>query len=204
MRSSLIEKERPHCLAMTANTCFSRLCRLPCHITSVGSESHATNPVALLRCTTMQVLGFVDTRDFAVHPTSENLGVVCRWEVRPLLPHRKRARAMLPDCSMEREWKVSAGAVIHRWAGNGLSWSTAAGSKCRSCEGFRALAYESLQCRNPRAPCAGLWVKRLWDGSGGYVLPLRKCTRRRNERNIVQRQIAICVCYEGRCASHPL
>ena len=123
MRSSLIEKERPHCLAMTANTCFSRLCRLPCHITSVGSESHATNPVALLRCTTMQVLGFVDTRDFAVHPTSENLGVVCRWEVRPLLPHRKKARAMLPDCSMEREWKVSAGAVIHRWAGNGLSWS---------------------------------------------------------------------------------
>lgn len=125
MRSSLIEKERPHCLAMTANTCFSRLCRLPCHITSVGSESHATNPVALLRCTTMQVLGFVDTRDFAVHPTSENLGVVCRWEVRPLLPHRKKARAMLPDCSMEREWKVSAGAVIHRWAGNGLSWSSA-------------------------------------------------------------------------------
>ncbi len=125
MRSSLIEKERPHCLAMTANTCFSRLCRLPCHITSVGSESHATNPVALLRCTTMQVLGFVDTRDFAVHPTSENLGVVCRWEVRPLLPHRKKARAMLPDCSMEREWKVSAGAVIHRWAGNGLSWSAA-------------------------------------------------------------------------------
>jgi len=73
----------------------------------------------------MQVLGFVDTRDFAVHPTSENLGVVCRWEVRPLLPHRKKARAMLPDCSMEREWKVSAGAVIHRWAGNGLSWSLA-------------------------------------------------------------------------------
>ena len=36
-----------------------------------------------------------------------------------------------------------------------------------NCEGFRALAYESLQCRNPRAPPAGLWVKRLWDGSGG-------------------------------------
>lgn len=33
---------------------------------------------------------------------------------------------MLPDCSMEREWKVSAGAVIHRWAGNGLSWSKGA------------------------------------------------------------------------------
>jgi len=28
----------------------------------------------------------------------------------------------------------------------------------RLCEGFRALAYESLQCRNPRAPLAGLWV----------------------------------------------
>lgn len=37
----------------------------------------------------------------------------------------------------------------------------------RLCEGFRALAYESLQCRNPRAPRAGLWVNRLWDGSGG-------------------------------------
>ncbi len=35
------------------------------------------------------------------------------------------------------------------------------------CEGFRALASESLQCRNPRAPRAGLWVKRFWDGSGG-------------------------------------
>ena len=32
------------------------------------------------------------------------------------------------------------------------------------CEGFRALAYESLQCRNPRAPLAGLWVKRLRGG----------------------------------------
>ena len=35
-----------------------------------------------------------------------------------------------------------------------------------SCEGFRALAYESLQCRNPRAPRAALWVNRLWGGSG--------------------------------------
>ena len=150
MRSSLIEKERPHCLAMTANTCFSRLCRLPCHITSVGSESHATNPVALLRCTTMQVLGFVDTRDFAVHPTSENLGVVCRWEVRPLLPHRKRARAMLPDCSMEREWKVSAGAVIHRWAGNGLSWSVLAILAARPAASVDALDAEHY----PKPPCS--------------------------------------------------
>jgi hypothetical protein len=39
--------------------------------------------------------------------------------------------------------------------------------KVVSCEGFRALAYESLQCRNPRAPRAALWVNRLWDGSGG-------------------------------------
>ena len=36
-----------------------------------------------------------------------------------------------------------------------------------NCEGFRALAYESLQCRNPRATHARLWVNRLWDGSGG-------------------------------------
>jgi len=36
-----------------------------------------------------------------------------------------------------------------------------------SCEGFRALAYETLQCRNPRAPRAGLWVKRLWASSDG-------------------------------------
>ena len=35
------------------------------------------------------------------------------------------------------------------------------------CEGFRALAYESLQCRNPRAPLAGLWVKRLRGGLDG-------------------------------------
>ncbi|RZI74476.1 MAG: chemotaxis protein CheB, partial [Pseudomonas sp.] len=35
------------------------------------------------------------------------------------------------------------------------------------CEGFRALAYETLQCRNPRAPRAGLWVNELWDVSGG-------------------------------------
>jgi hypothetical protein len=44
-----------------------------------------------------------------------------------------------------------------------------------NCEGFRALAYESLQCRNPRAPRADLWVNRLWDGSGGCVLSDLKC-----------------------------
>jgi len=36
-----------------------------------------------------------------------------------------------------------------------------------NCEGFRALAYESLQCRNPRAPHAGLWVNELWGGFCG-------------------------------------
>ena len=37
------------------------------------------------------------------------------------------------------------------------------------CEGFRALAYESLQCRNPRAPDVVLWGKRISDGLGGAL-----------------------------------
>jgi len=40
-------------------------------------------------------------------------------------------------------------------------------------EGFRALAYEILTWRNPRAAYGGLWGKGLRCGSGEAALPVR-------------------------------
>lgn len=90
---------------------FSAHMSIACHhICRLGKLRD--KPCRLLRCTTIQVLGFVDTRDRTVDATLANLGNACFWETRLLRPTAKSG-APLPDRSMEREWQVSAGAAIH-------------------------------------------------------------------------------------------
>ena len=67
----------------------------------------------------------------------------------------------------------------------------------RNVEGFRALAYKILTWRNPRAPCTGLWVKGLWDGSAWQALPGRECCQGFDYYHVEHRQIAIGVCFVG-------
>ena len=67
----------------------------------------------------------------------------------------------------------------------------------RNCEGFRALAYETLQCRNPRSARAGLWVKRFWDGLGRQTLVVRQCSHWPDRSGFVQRWIANDIGFAG-------
>ena len=64
-------------------------------------------------------------------------------------------------------------------------------------EGFRALAYEILTWRNPRAPCTGLWVKGLWNGSAWQALASWECCQGSDYRHVEHRQIVIGVCFVG-------
>lgn len=58
-------------------------------------------------------------------------------------------------------------------------------AKVRYVEGFRVPeAYEILTWRNPRAPCTGLWVKGLWDGSAWQALPSRECCQGSDYRHV--------------------
>lgn len=66
-----------------------------------------------------------------------------------------------------------------------------------SCEGFRALAYESLQCRNPRARRGGLWVNGLWDGLERQALVIRQRSDRPGRRDFMPCKMTIHGSFRG-------
>ena len=73
----------------------------------------------------------------------------------------------------------------------------------RLCEGFRALAYESLQCRNPRTARAGLWVKRFCDGLGRQALVVRQCSQWSDRSGFVGCRVANDIGFAGDHALRP-